>query len=170
MPRLGASRYKSACSSPTLNLTEDAPDERTPVPARGAVVDDSRAQTTEEHTQSASFFEARWHSGPLPSAEDYGRYESVHPGSAERILALAERAMVLTEQEAAHRHQVEDEVVGANLKNQNRGQIIAAVLAFIGLVAGITFIALGQSVEGLIALLVPLGAFVSRFLGRHYGD
>jgi uncharacterized membrane protein len=111
------------------------------------------------------FFASR--SGPLPSADEYAAYERAYPGSAERILQLAERSMEITEHEVEHRHSVEAKVVEGNLENQRRGQAIAAVLAFTGLIAAVVLIALGQSVEGLIALLVPLGVLASRFLKRN---
>jgi uncharacterized membrane protein len=117
-----------------------------------------------EPTNLVSFVATQWHQGPLPEPGSYEAYERIHPGSAERILRLAERSMDLTEAEASHRRDVESKVVNHNIKHEDRSQKIATAFGTVGLVAGIVFISVGLSVEGLVALLVPLGAFISRFL------
>jgi uncharacterized membrane protein len=129
----------------------------------GEVVDEDRASAP---PQGLIQFLAKSHSGPLPTSEDYARYEMVLPGSAERIMQLAERAMALTEGEAQHRRKVEDDVVGHNVKVESRAQWIASGFGIAGFATAIVFAILGLSVEGLIALIVPLGVFISRFLNR----
>ncbi|PIQ30327.1 MAG: hypothetical protein COS35_13425 [Zetaproteobacteria bacterium CG02_land_8_20_14_3_00_50_9] len=41
------------------------------------------------------------HSGPLPAPEDFAKYENILPGAAERILSMAEN-------EARHRHTIDN--------------------------------------------------------------
>jgi uncharacterized membrane protein len=103
-------------------------------------------------------------SGPLPTAAEYMRYETTLPGSADRILRLSERAMDLTEKEATQRHSIETKIVDANITNQKRGQGIATFFGLVGFAAAIAFVATGQNVAAFIAVLVPLGAFISRFI------
>jgi uncharacterized membrane protein len=121
-------------------------------------------EATPEELQpfTTEWFVAR--SGPLPTAAEYDRYEATLPGSADRILRLSERAMDLTEQEATQRHTIETKIVDANITNQTRGQMIATFFGLVGFAAAIAFVATGQNVAAFIAVLVPLGAFISRFI------
>ena len=40
---------------------------------------------------SRSVRELKSYSGPIPSAEEFARYEEVHAGSADRLMSMAER-------------------------------------------------------------------------------
>lgn len=55
-----------------------------------------------------------YHSGPLPSASQFRSYEEVCPGSADRILAMAER-------EQAHRHTCELEAAAFEQRYSKTG-------------------------------------------------
>ena len=44
-----------------------------------------------ELTPTRSYTQVRRVSGPIPSAEEFARYEEAYPGSADRILSMAER-------------------------------------------------------------------------------
>jgi uncharacterized membrane protein len=55
--------------------------------------------------------------GPLPNAAEFAGYEHAHPGTAERILALAEK-------EAAHRQETEKETVKNSFRLNFLGQIL----------------------------------------------
>lgn len=64
------------------------------------------------------------HHRPLPSPDEFAGYESVLPGSAERILRMAEA-------QAAHRQDMERLMISANIRAERRGQwfgLIATVL------------------------------------------
>lgn len=71
-------------------------------------------------------------SGPLPDPEDYAAYEHVLPGSAERILAMAEK-------QAEHRQAQEDHERGDEARAEARGSylgfgavvVIALLAAFL---------------------------------------
>jgi len=107
--------------------------------------------------------------GPLPQAREFGQYEAALPGTGDRIVKLAERAMDLTEREASQRHTIENKIVDANIENQSRGQIIATFFGVVGFAAAIAFVATGRNVAAFVAVLVPLGAFISRFIRRPNG-
>ncbi len=44
-----------------------------------------------EFTPTRTYTQVRRVSGPIPSAEEFARYEDAYPGSADRILSMAER-------------------------------------------------------------------------------
>ena len=44
-----------------------------------------------EVTGTRAYTEIRRYSGPIPSAEEFARYEEISPGSADRLLSMAER-------------------------------------------------------------------------------
>src|SRR5882724_10991866 len=62
------------------------------------------------------------YAGPLPPAGQYHQYERTLPGSANRILAMAEK-------EQAHRHQLEPVLQNDQRRIAFRGQWVAAVLS-----------------------------------------
>lgn len=74
---------------------------------------------------AAGRLEARWISGPIPSADELARYEQVIPGAAERILRFEERKIAMVEDQVHHRIQLERTVVGSD-----------HVRSYIGLVMG----------------------------------
>lgn len=107
---------------------------------------------------------ATFSSGPLPPASELDQYETTLPGTADRLLRISERAMDLMEKEAAQRHAIETKIVDANVTNQSRGQIIATFFGVVGFAAAIAFVVTGRNTAAFIAVLVPLGAFISRFI------
>lgn len=72
----------------------------------------------------------RVHSGPLPAPDTYGHYEQVLPGSAERILAMAEK-------EQDHRHRSEGRVIfhEYGIRYVSQGGAILALMMLCSLVA-----------------------------------
>jgi uncharacterized membrane protein len=101
----------------------------------------------------------RIHIGPLPPAKDYKAYEAVHPGSADRILKMAES-------EQAHGQQMERDVLAADKEIASRGQHYALFatmwLGGLGAVLGYT----GHDWLGgafVVSSLVPI---VAHFLAR----
>lgn len=107
--------------------------------------------------------------GPLPLSSELKNYEMIVPGAGERILKMAEN-------ESAHRHNIELNVMTANIMLANKkanerwtGQIFAFIIAITCIGAGIWFIALGKSLAGTIfsgsGLFSVLAVFYSsRFL------
>jgi len=77
--------------------------------------------------------------GPIPPPEILRGYEEVLSGSADRILAMAEK-------EQAHRHSNEDEIVKNKVNKDNdelaykkRGQILGTILAILLMGCGVYF-------------------------------
>lgn len=73
--------------------------------------------------QSAIFsmVEERHFSGPLPAPEDFAKYEKMLPGSADRILRMAEK-------QSDHRIKSESMIIDHKVKVGERGQILGFIL------------------------------------------
>jgi len=53
--------------------------------------------------------------GPLPEPKDFAQYEQILPGSADRIVRMAES-------QASHRQEMERQMIFANIRSERRGQ------------------------------------------------
>ena len=62
-----------------------------------------------------AYIQARSFRGPLPPPSLFGQYEEILPGSADRMLTLAEN-------EQSHRHKWESDVLTAQKADVRRGQ------------------------------------------------
>lgn len=93
--------------------------------------------------------------GPLPTPESFEHYEAVLPGSAERILAMAEK-------EQNHRHSSEDRVISYEYTARYIGQA-GAVVALCLLASLVAYCAtIGEPVAA--ALIGAISAIVIGFL------
>jgi uncharacterized membrane protein len=101
------------------------------------------------------------HSGPLPSAREFGRYDVVLPGAGDRILGMAES-------EQRHRQELEKKVVWSDAALKGRGQFFAigglvAALAVVSLFAYLKAPTQGASLGGAVIL-----GIVALFLGQKW--
>lgn len=95
------------------------------------------------------------HSGwLLPSPEALAQYERIHPGMAERIIALAE-------QEARFRWDSGAETTGGS--TDRIAQLLALVIILLFFAAGVYLIGSGKQVAGCIISVVDLIALISVF-------
>ncbi len=99
------------------------------------------------------------YSGPLPSAEEFARYEAVQPGTAERILAMAEK-------EASHRHELEKTAVRSTAKLNFTGQIFGFIVALLSLGAVFVSIFLNRPLGAIVPAVTALIGLISVFTGR----
>ena len=105
--------------------------------------------------------------GLLPPPADFASYEATLPGSAERLMRLAETLIGYTTAQQTHRFALETRVVDRNLGDQKTGMWIGGVLAFVTILGGIGLILAGKETGGLVAIITPLAGLVSVFvLGR----
>ncbi len=104
-------------------------------------------------------------SGPLPPPEILQGYENVIPGSAERILKMAES-------QSTHRQQIEKTVVASQMKQSERGQhyglgigifglILGAILTFCGY-ATVASVLFATTIIGLVSVFVIGKVFKSK--------
>lgn len=98
-----------------------------------------------------------FHQGPIPPPSILAAYDKIVPGSAERILAMAEK-------QALHRQGIETKLVDIETKLESRGQIFGFTLGFICVTGGIILIALGKNVGGLTTLIAALGSLVGTYI------
>ena len=111
-----------------------------------------------EHVR-ISIVEAASFSGPLPPPTMYREYENALPGSAERILVMAEK-------EQSHRIAWETEALSASGQETKRGQWLGFAIAAACLGAAIFLAVSGREVVASIALGAGAVGLVGRFLGK----
>jgi uncharacterized membrane protein len=97
------------------------------------------------------------YSGPLPPAEQIRQYEEVLPGSADRILSMAER-------QEAHRHELEKLTVKEATNRSWWGLRLGFVLAVIIVLVGAGAIFTGHTPAGLAAILTPTAILAGVFV------
>lgn len=101
------------------------------------------------------------HSGPLPPAREFRIYESVLPGAADRIIALAER-------EQGHRHDLEKTVVRAEAGMKGRGQWFALTALLASLLVVALFAMWGHAAAGATLGSAVIVGVVALFLGQKW--
>ena len=96
-------------------------------------------------------------SGPIPPPEMLRKYDELLPGSADRIISMAER-------QSAHRQKLESDVIGSNIFSERLGMILGFIICLIAISGGIYIVIQGKSAEGIAAIIVPLAALVAVFI------
>jgi len=95
------------------------------------------------------------YSGPIPLPAHLREYEQVLPGSADRILAMAE-------DEAHHRRTSE----GRLIRLSEWGLLAALLIALVGVIGGLYVTLRGKSLEGMGTIGVTIVALVTVFALR----
>ena len=84
------------------------------------------------------------HSGPLPHPDILAGYDKLLPGSAERILVMAE-------EEQRHRHEIENKIISTESRDSLLGIIMSFVMSISFLAVGAAIIVLVQNTVATIA-------------------
>lgn len=87
----------------------------------------------------------------------YGEYDRVWPGSADRILSMAEK-------EQSHRISTENEAFAASVKDSKLGQRFGFTLAILCLGGGVYLAVTGHTVVALALVCASAIGLVNRFL------
>lgn len=124
-------------------------------------------QSTQDNNQRSILTLEHHYRGPLPPPEILQKYDTVLPGAAERIIAMAER-------QAAHRQQMEKEVVQGEIADKeadrqeaHRGQLFGLVIALVAFSCGTALVIMGHAKAGTaIATSVILGLVSVFVFGR----
>lgn len=95
--------------------------------------------------------------GPIPPPHFLQGYEEILPGSADRLIKMAEY-------QSAHRQEIEKIAISKQLNQSGRGQNYGFILAMTFLVAAFILIILGHETAGTIIGTVDLVALVSVFV------
>ncbi len=85
------------------------------------------------------------------------KYNELLPGSADRIIAMAER-------QSSHRQKLESEVIGANIGSERLGMILGFIICLVAISGGIYIVIKGKSPEGIAAIISPLVALLAVFI------
>jgi len=98
-----------------------------------------------------------FYQGPLPPPELFKKYEEILPGSAERILKMAEK-------QSNHRQAIEKRVVYSGTRNETLGVIFAFIIFITTIGLGCWLIYNDKKVGGLVtivsAVLAGVGVFI----------
>lgn len=84
---------------------------------------------------------AQQFSGPIPPPQILERYEDIVPGSAERILKMAEN-------QADHRQAIEKRIVNSSVVNERLGLFFGFTIGLVAIGAGVFCIFNGYSLPG----------------------
>lgn len=70
------------------------------------------------------------HSGPIPSPDSLGKYNTIIPNGADRIMKMAEN-------QQEHRIKIEDKVIASQSIQSILGQIFGLIIGVFGIVGGV---------------------------------
>lgn len=96
-------------------------------------------------------------SGPLPPPQILEEYNRIVPGSANRILAMAEK-------QAAHRRMLESQSLSSGVRNSHLGLISGLLVGLGGIVAATVIAIFGHPQAGVGMGFLTLGSLVSVFV------
>lgn len=94
---------------------------------------------------------------PIPDPEQFAGYEKVLPGSADRILSMAEN-------KSAHKQKMEEKTLIAETGYKNLGQKFGFVLVLAGIIMGGICILAGHGILGTILGAAPIVSIASIFV------
>lgn len=100
---------------------------------------------------------AEMYSGPIPHPDLFAKYEETLPGSADRILGMAEK-------QAKHRQELEKAVVFSGVRDSRRGQYFAFIIGVIGIVGGFILILFNKNAFGIATIITSLTALTGVFV------
>ncbi len=98
------------------------------------------------------------YSGPIPHPKIMQGYEDILPGAADRILSMAE-------EEAVHRHTVDDRCIKTDARDSLLGIIFAFILGMTCVIGGIVVIVKIPAFMGTVAGLIITGGGLAGILG-----
>jgi uncharacterized membrane protein len=103
-------------------------------------------------------------SGPIPPPDLLGNYERICPGSADRIIKMAER-------EGEHRRSLEQAIVNAEIEEgvrdsneARRGQVCALFITMTAIVLGAYVALQGREIAGSVIGAGGIGGVVTTFI------
>jgi len=96
-------------------------------------------------------------SGPLPHPDILRQFNEVVPGSAERIIKMAE-------EQSAHRKDLEQKVISSDIARSKWGQILGFIIAIAGLIVSAVVAIFGSAIAGGIIGVGTLASLVGVFM------
>lgn len=132
---------------------------------RGSIVrpGPERVAQGEFFPQAVSYSKSTYFSGPLPDPETLSQYEQIQIGATDRIFGLAER-------EAAHRHEIERELVKIHGRNSTLGIISGALIGLASIAGGAYAIGQGAQLAGWAVVVTAVSALAGVFITQNRGE
>lgn len=116
----------------------------------------------QQQPQAAAIFRQQMeYSGPLPLPADLIKYNDAHPDAAHRIITMAEN-------QATHRHVLENKVVDSNISNSRLGIICGFIIGMTTTIGGIVLLAMGKDPAGYAMVTVSVTGLVGVFVIGKY--
>lgn len=101
--------------------------------------------------------------GPLPPPAALEHFEAIVPGSANRIITMAER-------EQLHRHSTERVAITADIADGKKGKNLGALISILALVGAVYVAVTGGPWQVSVALVgLPIASIVRDLVGRRKG-
>ena len=118
-----------------------------------------KTSSTPSKSISTSVTSTSIFSGPIPPPEIMRQYNQIIPGSAERILKMAEK-------EQDHRHEIEDRLIKSEILNTRLGLIFGFIIGITGIICGSIVIMHGNNVGGSVISATGISILVGLFIKR----
>lgn len=99
--------------------------------------------------------------GPLPPPDILRAYENLLPGSAERIIAMAEK-------QSEHRRGIEKIVINSGATNQRWGVVFGFIIAIMALLLAGYALYEGRSQTGTAIVITTIGSLAGVFIVGKY--
>lgn len=120
--------------------------------------DENKKEATEILSEiTISKFQSEMYSGPLPSADQMAQYENTLPGSANRIIAMAEM-------QNKHRREMEKIDLPVKHKQFKRGQYFSLIIGLFGLSITAVLALFGHDVVAAIIGSITISTILAAFI------
>ena len=100
--------------------------------------------------------EGQIRTGPIPSPEEIGEYERILPGSADRLIKMAEK-------EQSHRHQIESRGQTHRVGITFVGQLFAFLIGITGIAGGVYLVKSDKPITGFGVFFTSLATIMGVF-------
>lgn len=122
-----------------------------------AAIQAARSPQQQGVLEQWSYSEQTIISGPLPDPEALAKYEEIHPGTAERLIVMAEK-------QGDHRREIEKQAIEAANNRAGTSLWLGWILALATIAAGTVIILNGYEVQGFALLIAEVVALVGAFV------
>ena len=95
--------------------------------------------------------------GPIPHPKLLAEFNQVVPGSAKKIIEMAES-------QTQHRINIESKIINSDIDKEKMGMIFSFILGLVIILSGVIIIWLGYKIEGLISLIFGISSLIGVFI------
>jgi uncharacterized membrane protein len=99
------------------------------------------------------------YSGPLPPASEFAAYDKALPGTAERLVSMAEK-------QSEHRRKMDEKIVDKSLRLNSVGQIISFTISALALGAVCLCVVLSQPGASIAPAIIAIPSILSVIFNR----